>query len=113
MKITSQFKKKRKSRYHGKLDASSKEPFTIEIFKTSLTKVFRIGFLINHLISDEIGTMSIPRNISIVVNNLPKISGNFGSHFSLRIHFVKAIRHDRKCTRFSGTDDNDENMMRD
>ena len=75
--------------------------------------VFRIGFLINHLISDEIGTMSIPRNISIVVNNLPKISGNFGSHFSLRIHFVKAIRHDQKRTRFSGTDDNDENMVRD
>ena len=55
--------------------------------------LFRIGFLINHLISDEIGTMSIPRNISIIVNNLPKISGNFGSDFSLRIHFVKAIRH--------------------
>ena len=75
--------------------------------------VFRIGFLFNHLISDEIGTMSIPRNISIVVNNLPKISGNFGSDFSLRIHFVKAIRHYRKRTRFSGTDNNDENMVRD
>ena len=96
--------KKRKSRYLGKLDASSKEPFTIEIFKRSLTMVFRIGFLINHLFSDEVGTMSIPRNISTVVNNLPKIS-------ALAVIFVwESIlsRHDRKRTRFSGTDDNGE-----
>lgn len=42
----------------------------------SITMVFRIGSLIIHLISDE---MSIPRIISIVINNFPRISGNFGS----------------------------------
>ena len=74
MKITTQFQKKeisinlmlqQKNLYKGDFQ--------------SITMVFRIGSLIIHLISDEIGTMSIPRIISIVVNNFPRISGNFGS----------------------------------